>query len=173
MEARLALLESMIGTDRTRVSRAASELHAILSGRASQMAGTGRDVIALEAKGADGARAEARFRRAGIAGTRSIDLLRQSEALGEGKRAAVTVPEAPVRMDQHAERRAVHRLRSRRPALEGQPRRAFERIKRHGTEVERQPANDAARPAIERVRVAVQSFRRRGKSRPLAAPYEP
>src|SRR5260370_15830742 len=129
MEARLVLLEPMIGTDRTRVSRTASELHAILSGCASQLTSTGRDVIALGAEGADGAHAEARLRRAGIAGARAIDPLRQSEALGEGERTTVTVPEAPVRMDQHAERRAVHRLRSRRPALEGQPRRGFRRGK--------------------------------------------
>src|SRR5260370_9589027 len=173
MEARLVALEPIFGRDRARVSRTASELHAIRSGGASQMTGTGRDVIALEAEGADGARAEARLRRAGIAGTRAIDPLGQGEALGERERATVTVPEAPVRMDQHAERRAVRRLRSRRPALEGQPRRAFERIKRHGAELERQPTNDAARPAIERVRVALRSFWRRGESRPLAAPPEP
>src|SRR5689334_23793327 len=103
MEARLVLLEPMIGTDRTRVSRTASELHAILSGCASQVTATGGDVIVLEAERANGARAEARLRRASVAGTRAIDPLRQSEALGERERASVTVPQAPVRMDQHAE----------------------------------------------------------------------
>src|SRR5947207_5082090 len=172
MEARLVLLEPMIGTDGTCIPRAASEFHAIPSGGASQMIGASGDVIALEAEGADGARAEARLRRAGIARIRAIDPLRQGETLGKGERPTVTVPEAPVRMDQHAQRRAVYRLRSRRPALERQPRRSFERIKGHGAKFERQPANDAARPAIERVRGAVQSFRRRGESRPLAAPHE-
>ena len=109
MEACLIGLKPMLHADRARVPRAASELHAILSGCASEMTGAGRDVIALDGEGADGARAEAWLRRARIARARSLDAIRKSETLGEGERAPVTVPEAPVWMDQHAQSRAMYR----------------------------------------------------------------
>src|SRR5215470_13080184 len=127
MEPRLVAPESMIRTDRTRVARAASELEALRSGDASEMAGAGFDVVALEGEGADGTGGEAGLGRAGVAGTRALDALRQRPTLREGQCAPVAVPEPPIRVDQHAQHRAMHGLRLHGPALERQPGRPFER----------------------------------------------
>src|SRR5579859_1176618 len=128
METSLLRRKTMIGTDGACVAGSAPELETISSARAAEMRGAGADIIALERESADGARAEARLRDAGVARARAIDAHRQRQALGESERAAVAVPESPLRMDQHTQRRAMHRLRPHRPALERQPRRAAEGI---------------------------------------------
>src|SRR5260370_23983091 len=172
MEPCLVAPEAMSRTDRTRLARPASELEAIRSGGASEMTGAGLDIIALEGEGADRTRGETRLRRAAVAGTWALDALRQRHALGESERAAIAVPEAPIPVDQHAQRRAMHRLRLHGPALERQPGRALEGIERVGAERGRKPVDDAPRPAVERIWPTVGSFRRGCENRPLCPPDE-
>src|SRR5207245_350988 len=107
--------------DRAGASRAASAVEAVAAVRAAKMTGAGVDVVPLGAEGSDGTGGQTRFRKAAIARVAAVDGRRNRPACSYGERAAVAVPEAPLRMDQHAERRPVDRLRLQRPALERQP----------------------------------------------------
>src|SRR5437764_14892669 len=115
------------------------------------MTGAGIDVIALGAEGADRTGAEAGFRAAPIARAVVAGWRRHCPEFGKGEGAAIAVPEAPTGVDQHAERRAMDRLRLHGPALERQPGRALEGIERLGPELGRERGDDAPRPAVDRI----------------------
>ena len=172
METRLVMPIAMRHPDRTRFACPAAELDAVLARGAAEMISAAMDVVALESESIDGARRETRLGGAGIAGTRAIDTRRQYEVLGEGEGAAVAVPESPIRMDEHPQRRPMHRLRFHGPALERQPRRSAEGIEGDGTELGRELTDDAPGPAVERMDAAVGRFPRCGERRPLRAPDE-
>src|SRR5579862_2590760 len=107
MEARLLRTEAMLGTDRTRLAHPASKFHAVVALGAPDMARAGADIELLGGVGADRARAETRLRGADVAGARPLEPFRKSETLRKNERAAIAVPEAPIRMNQHAERRGM------------------------------------------------------------------
>src|SRR3569832_2667125 len=145
MEGRLRRCMLVGVTDRAGAPRPAAALEAVAALAAAKMPGAGIDVIALGAEGAHRAGGQAGFRPAPIAWVARAGLRRNRPARGKGEGAAIAVPEAPARMIQHAERRAVDRLRLHGPALEGQPGLAFEGIERLGAELGREPVDHAPR----------------------------
>ncbi len=100
-------------------------------------------------------------------------------AFGESQRATIGVPQAPVGVDQDAERGGMDGLGLLRPALERQEGWAAEGEERRRAEPVRQPTDHTPRPAVERIGLAVgclrrigerpASFRRAGGTRPAPA----
>src|SRR6185312_6721892 len=86
----------------------------------------GRYVETRRSEGAHGAGGEARLVQAAVARARPPVRRRQIDHLGESQRAAISMPQAPVGMDQDPERRGMDRLGLLGPALEREEGRAAE-----------------------------------------------
>ena len=72
--------------------------------------------------------------------------------------AAVGVPKTPAWMDEQSNRRGVKAFGAPSPALKGMPRGAIERKEGRGRELCGHGVNDAPRPAVERIGLAIAHF---------------
>lgn len=139
---------------------AATFLHTICTTRGLDVRDAGGDVIAFHRESIDRTGGQTRLVRATVTRPWPSIGRRQFERLAKRQRAAPGMPQAPIGMDQHAERRWMYRFRFLRPAEEGQPRRTLKRKQRRRAELMCEVANDAQRPAVQRIGRAVVCFRR-------------
>lgn len=83
------------------------------------------------------------------------------------------MPQSEFRIDQKTQWRLVQDQRAARPALKREPRRPFEGVDGVSSKLARQSANEAGRPAIERIGPSIPVFRAVSKLPPLPVPREP
>src|SRR5690606_11105777 len=106
--------------------RPASEAEAVLAVWPCQMGGADRHVVVSGREGPDRAGGEAGPIRAGLAWARPVVPRRQRYLLRKGEGSAIGMPQAVVRMNQHADRGGMDRFGAPRPSLEREIGRAVE-----------------------------------------------
>jgi hypothetical protein len=159
----------LVGCDRARSACGAGSDPAILTGAFKMLPAGDVVIIALGREGRDRASRETRAARALFARVRIVHPRAQVQPLSESKCPAVGMPEAPFRMNEQAQHRAMHRLRLQRPRLKIQRRIAAERVKGRRAVLGRESADQPLGPSVERVRQTVASLRRSRKQWPLIA----
>jgi hypothetical protein len=152
VKSRLRLDVAKLRAHGTRASRAAAALAALEPRGTQDVIDALLDVERTGAKRLHRAGGQARLRRTGAARAGGRRQARQPDAIGEYQCAAVGVPEPPAGMDEQADRTSVHGFASGREPLKGRRGRGSAWIEGCRGELRRQRADDASRPAIERIR---------------------
>src|SRR6185503_19143872 len=133
---KLGLLQDMpvLRTNGASAAGTAPDGDTVCASRIGDMPRAGRHIETYWREGVHRAGRQTRLVQAAVAGTGPPIRLRQVDLLREGQRAAISVPQAPVGVDQDAERGRIDRLGLLCPALEGQEGRAAEGEERGGAE---------------------------------------
>jgi hypothetical protein len=142
MKLHLGAAITVLHSDGAGEASAAASIHAVNACEGADMCGAGLDIISSRREGADRTGGQARFLGAAFAGAGATIGFRQVKPLVEGQGAAPSVPQTPVRMDQHADRGLKNWFGQLCPTKKRRPRWTAKRKYRVRVEVLRKFAND-------------------------------
>ena len=169
MECGLRLGIAMIGTDRASAAGRTRCRPAVLAS-ALEVLPTGCVVVgAVRHEGGDWASRKAGPFRTLIAGIWAIFARGELKPFSKPECSAVGMPQAPFRMNEQTQGRAINRLGFQRPALEIEPGRPAEGIERRAVKISRDLIYQSLRPSVERIGKAVIGLWRGREHRPLVA----